>query len=264
LAAACDRTEDHATRAAVVQELVGHADLPIPVARLVVSFLLEEEQPAIARAIVERALRRAPDHAMLHFELGRACLLLADAAAAAAALGRARQLGLAPAIDGQARRLQRLSAVPGLWAATQRIEHALAADDLTGAFAAARALVRRVGPVAEAWYLLGVVCHKRGMLRHAERLLQRALRADPDCADAHNRLGILLVANGRVDAGRVHLERAHVLAPTDPSPLLHLAQACALAGEFAAADAHVAAAERIGAEPGIVQAVRAEIGAGRS
>jgi Flp pilus assembly protein TadD len=119
--------------------------------------------------------------------------------------------------------------------------------------------VRRVGRVAEAWFLYGVVLHKLGRLRRAERLLRRAVRYDDESPDAHNRLGILLVASGRVGEGHSHLVRAHSLAPTDPSPLLHLAQACALLGRAAEAEAHVVAAERCGADPQLVHAVRREI-----
>ncbi len=264
LAAACDRSNDHATRTALVKELVGLDDLPVPVARLVVSFLLEEEQPALARTIVERALQKEPDHAMLHFELGRACLLLDDGSSATTALQRALQLGLQPVVAGQARRFLRLSSVQGLWAAQQLVEKAIAVADLGAALQVARALTRRVGRVAEAWFLYGLVLHKLGRDKRAERLLRRALRLDHESPDAHNRLGILLVASGRVAEGHELLQRAHLLAPADPSPLLHLAQACALLGRMADADAHVTAAENRGADPALVQAVRAEIHAGRA
>ena len=259
LAAVCDRTDDTALRAVLVRELCGLDDLPVPVARLVVSFLLEEEQPGLAQQIVARALQKEPDHAMLHFEMGRASLLLDDGPRATAALQRALQIGLAAPIADQARRFLRLSSVPGLWAGMQLIEKAIAAADLVAAHAAARALVRRVGRVAEAWFLLGLVLHKLGRLRRAERLLRRAVRYDEQSPDAHNRLGILLVSSGRVEEGHRLLARAHELAPTDPSPLLHLAQACALLGRSAEAEAHVAAAERCGADPAMVEAVRREI-----
>lgn len=259
LAAVCDRTDDIALRAVLVRELCGLDDLPVPVARLVVSFLLEEEQPGLAQQIVARALQKEPDHAMLHFEMGRASLLLDDGPRATAALQRALQIGLVAPIADQARRFLRLSSVPGLWAGMQLIEKAIAAADLVAAYAAARALVRRVGRVAEAWFLLGLVLHKLGRLRRAERLLRRAVRYDEQSPDAHNRLGILLVASGRVEEGHRLLVRAHELAPSDPSPLLHLAQACALLGRPAEAEAHVAAAARCGADPAMVEAVRREI-----
>jgi Flp pilus assembly protein TadD len=263
-AAACDRLDDQATRTRLVRELVGMDDLPVPVARLVVSFLLEDEQPGLARTVVNKALQKEPDHAMLHFELGRACLLLDDGDSASSALQRALQLGLQPVVAGQARRFLRLSTVPGLWATTQLVEKAIAAADLVAALAIARAFVRRAGRVAEAWFLYGLVLHKLGRLRRAERLLRRALRHDQESPDAHNRLGILLVASGRVAEGHALLHRAHLLAPTDPSPLLHLAQACALLGRMDEAEAHVDAAANRGADPRLLRAVRAEIHADRT
>jgi Flp pilus assembly protein TadD len=172
---------------------------------------------------------------------------------------RAIELGVPPAVLGLAHRFLRLLAVPGLWTGSQRVEQALAASDLVAADAAARALLRRVGAVGEAWFLFGLVRHKRGRLRAAERLLRRALRCDPRLPDAHNRLGILLVADGRIEEGHRHLAEAHELAPGDPSPLLHLAQACALLGQLTAAEQHLAAAERCGADPQLAAAVRREI-----
>jgi tetratricopeptide (TPR) repeat protein len=259
LAAVCDRSGDHEGRAELVRELVGVDDLPVPVARLVVSFLLEEDHAALARGIVERALKKEPDHAMLHFEHGRALLLLDDGNGAAAALLRALQLGVGDAVARQARRLLRFAAVPGLWAGMQAVERAFGAGDLDAAYAAARALVRKVRRVAEAWFLLGLVLHKRGRLQRAERVLRVALQLDDACPETHNRLGILLVASGRAEDGVRHLQRAHALAPSDPGPLLHLAQACALLGRADEAATHVAAAERAGAEPELLEAVRREI-----
>ena len=90
-------------------------------------------------------------------------------------------------------------------------------------------------------------------------MLRRAVRHDGESPDAHNRLGILLVSTARVAEGHAHLVRAHELAPSDPSPLLHLAQACALLGRLPEAEAHVLAAEGCGADPQMVHAVRREI-----
>lgn len=256
LAAVCDRTGDLAERGRLVERLLVAPDLPIPVARLVVSFLLEEERPLPARGILERALGAEPDNAMLHFEMGRACLLLEQGAHAAVALQKALDLGLPPVVGAQARRFLRLCVVPGLWAGTQIVENAIANGDLPSALAAVHAMARRTGPVAEAWLLLGIVRGKLGHLRRAERAFRRALHLDERCADAHNRLGVLLVSRGQVEDGHRHLERAHELAPMDSGPLLHLAQACALLGRRAEAERHVIAAERAGAEAGLVKAVR--------
>ena len=107
--------------------------------------------------------------------------------------------------------------------------------------------------------MFGIVQHKLGRLRRAERLLRRAVRYHDDCAEAHNRLGIVLLQVGRVKDGSVHLQKAHSLAPDDTSTLLHLAQAKALDGFCAAAEQHIDQAEKLGADPQLVQAVRREI-----
>ena len=184
LAASYDRVGDLNRRHELVEELLGLEDLAVPVARLVVSFLLEEDQPAIARTVVEAALKKAPDQAMLHYELGRACLLLDDAPRAGLALRRAIELGMPEHLQGQANRLLRLSIVPGLWNGTHLVEKAITSGDLGAALGAVRALVRRVGPVAEAWLMFGIVQHKLGKLRRAERLLCRAVSYHEDCAAA--------------------------------------------------------------------------------
>jgi Flp pilus assembly protein TadD len=259
LAASYDRAGDLSRRQELVDELLGHNDLAVPVARLVVSFLLEEDQPAIARTVVESAIEKAPDQAILHYELGRACLLLDDTERAGVALRRALELGLSEHLHVQANRLLRLSLVPGLWHGTHLVEKAISAGDLGAALGAVRALVRRVGPVAEAWLMFGIVQHKLGNVKRAERLLRRAVRCHEGCAEAHNRLGIVLLQSGDVQGGSVHLKKAHELSPKDTSTLLHLAQATALDGCPEVAEKHIDKAEKLGADPQLVQAVRLEI-----
>ncbi|MFK7740765.1 MAG: tetratricopeptide repeat protein [Planctomycetota bacterium] len=259
LAASCDRSGDLERRQELIQELLGCDELPVPVARLVVSFLLEEEQPALARTVLERALALAPDQAMLHFELGRACLMLDDVARAGIAMQRAIELGLQPALHTQAVRMRRLAASPGLWHGSQLVEKALAAGDLGAARDAIRALVRRAASVAESWLMYGVVEHKRGKHRRAERLLRRALDLDADCAEAANRLGVVLLQAGRTAEGTRHLQRANELSPDDTSTLLHLAQATAIEGSQDKANQLVDRAAQLGADPQLVEAVRREV-----
>jgi tetratricopeptide (TPR) repeat protein len=261
LAAACDRLAEHAARNAIVRELVGKDDLPVPVARLVASFLLEEDQPTTALAVVDRALAKAPDLAMLHFERARACLLLGDEAAATTALQRALAAGLAPTFVGQAQRFLRVLARPGLWSGLRSAERALAAGQVDLASIQVRKLVRTHRRAAEAWHQFGLVAHQRGRLRAAERAMRRAIACDGSCGEAHNRLGVLLLLLGRADDGHAHLLRAHELAPHDTSPLLHLAQAEAVRGQRAAAEAYLAAAVRLGADPQLLAAVQREVAA---
>lgn len=261
LAATKDRAGDHVGRSALVEELLGEAELPVPAARLVASFLLEDDRAGDAKDVLDAAIARAPDDAGLHFELGRCCLLLGDTARAAVALRHALDLGLTGATSEQAERLLRHASVPGLWQGLQLIEKAVAAGQLTSALDAARALVRRVGPVAEAWLLFGVVEHKRGRLRRAERLLRRAVRYDEDAAEAHGRLGVLLLQSGRVAEAEEHLMRAHELAPEDGATLLHMAQAAALGGKRQEAAQHARRAGQLGAAQELVEAVLREIAA---
>lgn len=259
LAASCDRIGDVARRRELIDELLGQGDLPVPVARLIVSFLLEEDQPALARTVIEAALEKAPDQAMLHYELGRACLLLDETARASVALQRALDIGLPDHIAGQGKRLLRLALVPGLWIGTHLVEKAILANDLGAALGAVRSLVRRVGPVAEAWLMFGIVQQKLGRLQRAERLLRRAVRYHDNCAEAHNRLGIVLLQRGAVKEGGEHLAHAHKLSPSDTSTLLHLAQATAMSGQADVAERHIQQAEKLGADPQLVRAVREEI-----
>jgi tetratricopeptide (TPR) repeat protein len=259
LAAVADRIGDRRLRGELTAELLTRPTLPVAVARLLVSFLLEEERAEPARAVAERALAADPAHGMLQFELGRACLLLGDDAAAATALAAALALGVAPAVQAQARRLQRLARVPGLWRGSCAVEAAVAAGDLPTALLAARRLVAAYRDVPEALYLLGLVRHKLAQPRRAERWLRRALAGDPDCADTHNRLGVLLLERGALREGHEHLRTAHRLAPDDAAPLLHLAQACALLGEPTEARQHLVAAQRCGADPQLLAAVEREV-----
>lgn len=262
LAAVCDRTGDQALRSELVEELLGEPDLPVPVARLLVSFLLEDERAGQARSVAERALQKDPAQPLLYFDLGRACLLLDDETEAASALRRALQSGLPPAVLPQAQRYLRLLAKPGLWRGVQQVEQALHGGDARQARVAAGSLLRACGASAEASYQAGLVRHKLGDARRAEVSLRRALRRDPLHADSHNRLGVLLLERGDYLAGHHHLELAHRLAPTETAPLLHLAQACALLGQIDAADRHLALAEGLGADSQLLQAVRREVADG--
>jgi tetratricopeptide (TPR) repeat protein len=262
LAAVCDRTGDQVLRQELTEALLGQPDLPVPVARLLVSFLLEDERPQAARSVAERALQKDPAQPLLQFDLGRACLLLHDETTAAQALRNALRNGLPPAVLPQAQRYLRLLAKPGLWRGVQQVESALLGGDPQRARLAAGRLLRVCGSSAEACYQAGLVRHKLGDPRRAEASLRRALRRDPLHPDSHNRLGVLLLERGDYVAGHHHLELAHRLAPTETAPLLHLAQACALLGQIDEADRHLTMAEGLGADSQLLQAVRREVAGG--
>jgi len=262
LAAVCDRTGDQALRQELTEALLGESDLPVPVARLLVSFLLEDDRPGPARSVAERALQKDPAQPLLQFDLGRACLLLHDETEAAKALRGALQNGLPPAVLPQAQRFLRLLARPGLWRGVQQVELALHGGNAQQARLAAGRLLRHCGASAEACYQAGLVRHKLGDPRRAEASLRRALRRDPLHPDSHNRLGVLLLERGDYVGGHRHLDLAHRLAPTETAPLLHLAQACALLGQIDEADRHLAMAEGLGADAQLLQAVRREVSGG--
>jgi Flp pilus assembly protein TadD len=220
------------------------------------SFLIDADRNADALAAIDRALVGAAGDAGLWLERGRACLLLDRCAEAVAALQRARELGVASETRCDLERLGRLATVPGLFAAMRRVDQLLLREDRAAALRAARVFVRRDRRIAEAWLFLGIVCHKLGRERRAEWALRRALQLDGELAEAHNRLGILLVVRGELRAGYQHLVRAEALAPVDPSPQLHLAQACVLLGRRDDGSRHLDQAARFGANPEMVAAIR--------
>lgn len=256
LAAIADRLGDTALRDRLIDDLRGQSGLPPAVARLVGSFLLERDRADEARAVLERAVQQYADDAGLWLDLGRACLLLEDHGAAATALQQAGARSGAAESRRDIERLLRLSSVPGLFAAMRRVDALLARGEARIALRQAREIVRRCRHAAEAWLFLGVVRHKLRQERRAESALRQALALDNELAEAHNRLGILLVARGQVEAGHEHLERAGTLAPNDPSPQMHLAQACALLGRRGDGERYLEAAQRLGANPQLLEAIR--------
>ncbi|MCA8976502.1 MAG: hypothetical protein KDC98_17410, partial [Planctomycetes bacterium] len=198
-AACCDQLGDRQKRHELCDEMLQLHDLPLPVSRLLVSFLIEEERAGPARTVALRALAKDPAQPVMHFELGRACLSLDDCDRAAVSLQEAIHRGLPAELEPRARRLLRLAAEPGLWRRSQDVEAAVARRDFAAALRHVTVLARNVPRVAEVWFLAGVVRHKLGDDTRAERALRRALRMDQALPDAHNRLGILLVARGAVE-----------------------------------------------------------------
>lgn len=256
LAAVADRLGDSSLRDRILDQLVVKDDLPAPAARLVGSFLMERERYDDARSVLKRASVAFPQDAGVWLDLGRACLMLDRQDEARDAL---REAASNAGVDEGRRdidRLLRLSKVPGLFAGMRTVDTTLAKGDAREALRLARTVVRRSRHAAEAWLFLGVVRQKLRHERRAEIALRRALTLDEDLAEAHNRLGILLVGRGEVEKGHAHLLRAVALAPEDPSPQLHLAQACVLLGRRADAETHLRAAQDLGARPELVDAVR--------
>lgn len=258
LAAIHDRLGEVAERDRLGGELQQRGPLPEPVARVLITFLLDAGRSIEALTIADQALQLAPASAAMHVERGRALLLLDRQADAVAALQTALEHEPGPELRRECERMLRLCTAPGLLPSLHRIEHELRHGNTRAALQLARRQVRAVADAAEAWLVLGIVRQKLAQPRRAERALRRALALQPDLAEAHNRLGILLVGRGSCEVGHQHLLRAHQLAPNDPSPRLHLAQACVLLGRRAEGEDHLLAAERLGASPATLAAVRRE------
>ncbi len=256
LAAVADRVGDSALRDGILDQLVAHRDLPAPAARLVGSFLMERERYQDARSVLARASKAYSQDAGVWLDLARACLMLDLQDEARAALHEAATNAGVDEGRRDIERLLRLSKVPGLFSGMRVVDATLAKGDARQAIRLARGVVRRSRHAAEAWLFLGVVRQKLRLDRRAEMALRRALTLDDGLAEAHNRLGILLVGRGEVENGHAHLVRAVALSPTDPSPQLHLAQACVLLGRRADAETHLRAAQDLGARPELVDAVR--------
>jgi predicted CXXCH cytochrome family protein len=69
----------------------------------------------------------------------------------------------------------------------------------------------------------------------AEQVLNDALKMNPDFADAHYALGLLMVREKRLDQGLNHLERASILRPEDPRYVYTYAVGLNSAGDAARA-----------------------------
>src|SRR5262245_1428333 len=80
-----------------------------------------------------------------------------------------------------------------------------------------------------------VAAEEHGRLADAERQYRALLAADPDHAEALERLGFLGLPAGRPEAARPLLERALALAPELPGHYRRLAEGHAGAGRWAAA-----------------------------
>jgi Tfp pilus assembly protein PilF len=251
-----DLLGDRAARDELCRRILAAGEPPPTVTRLLVAFLLEQRRPAEALVLLERALERSRDDAALWLERGRTLLLLERVGEAQVALARSLELEPAPPMRREAERLLRVGRVPGLPPALQSAENAVKEGRLRDGLRVLRGILRADRSCAEPWLLLGIVRQKLAHPRRAERALRRAIELQPELADAHNRLGILLVARGRAAQGLGHLLQALALLPGESSVRVHLAQACALLGRRREGEEHLAEAERLGASPATLDAVR--------
>lgn len=226
LAAAEEECGDNAMRDRLLDDLATEPELPVPVARLVASYLVDGDRSDEAVALIDRVRAGGVEHAGLWLEHGRALIGLDRAVEAKLSLERCLAIDPEPDIRAEARRLMRLTEDDDLLPDIHELEDALRAGDLRRASLLSRRLVRHRPELAEAWLLLGVVRQRYSQFRRAIRAFARAIELQPDLGDAHNRLGVLLAARGKDLEGYNHLRKAAELMPHDSSPWLHLSQVC--------------------------------------
>jgi Tfp pilus assembly protein PilF len=256
LAGIADLLGQDEERDRLCERILAAGDPPATVVRLLVAFLTEQDRMEQALALVERALQRDHADAALWLECARLQLLLGHTAAAQPGLARALTLDPDGESGRDARRLLRVAQVEGLMPALRRVEQSMREGRLREALAETLVLCRSAETCADVWLLAGILRQKLGQRRRAEHALRKALALEPALGDAHNRLGILLVARGRVEQGHAHLVQAQALLPAEPSVRLHLAQAAALLGRRAEGEQYIADAERLGAGAEEVAAIR--------
>ena len=224
--------------------------------RIVVSFLLERERVAEAVALAEEYVRRQPGQPGPWFDKGRALVAAKRHDDAVDAFEACLRLAPQDALRDEAARHLRFARAPELAVAMRAIDDALLEGNLRLALRRARGLVHDHPELAEAWLFFGVTLQRTQRARRAERALRRCLELDPDMGEAHNRLGILLVGRGSHREGYEELCEAVRLQPREPSPLVHLAQACHYLGLRQEGEQALARAERIGGAHEAVEAVR--------
>ena len=221
--------------------------LPASAARLLASVLVARDMAQRAERIASHAARGNPRHAGLWLEVGRARLAVGDPQGARRAFEQVRACDPTPQILSEARRLGEVGFDDDVLKALQEIERALAGGDFEVALRDAKQLCRKKPTLAEAWLLLGVARQRLDKMRGARRAFSRAIDLDPDCADAHNRLGILLAVNGRDRDALAHLSRAVELMPHEWGPRLHLAQVAGHLGNLDDARREFERARKLGA-----------------
>ncbi|MBM4376998.1 MAG: protein kinase [Deltaproteobacteria bacterium] len=107
--------------------------------------------------------------------------------------------------------------------------------------------------LAETHLASAMLAVQRGDLSAGATELGRALDIAPTFAEAHSYLGELQCEAGRVEEGRRRLRLALELQPESWRPHASLARVCALRGDIAGAEAHIAEVQRLRGDRGIVR-----------
>lgn len=250
------RAGEREAQVATLEELVAQEGLPPSVARVVAAELTERDRCREAVEVVERTLAVHPRDPGLWVEKARALMRSGDGPAAQPALHRALDLDPSPVVQREAQRLLRLAHAPETLRDLREVDDALQAGNLAGALRLARRLARRHREMGEAWLFLGIVHQRMSHPWRAMRAFRRAAVCTPNLGEAQNRLGILLAQRGQYQEAFEHLQRAVRLLPWEAGPRIHLAQACYYLGRTQEGRQALAEAERLGADVGLLGAVR--------
>jgi arylsulfatase A-like enzyme/Flp pilus assembly protein TadD len=185
--------------------------------------LIELGDAAKAKALVEPHLARDPGNPRLWHTLAKARLRLRDVNGARDAI--AKSLDLAPGLE---------------FLRTTHAEILSAAGDEKAAGAELEAILRDNPRAVDASLQLSAMAIRRNDPAASEKILLAAFQAgarDPDLLD---RLGQLMLRNGREREAREYFAQALALWPDDPVALLALGQSDLSAGDPASAIRHLA------------------------
>lgn len=247
---------DDATRDRLLQALAGHTSVPTAVVLPVVEYLVRIDRLDDAARQLGKALLIEPRSIGLRLEAARIALLRDDTVGAERELAACRAARPSTAVLAELDRLARFVTMPDALRDLRAIESAIARGAFSEALPTARRLVRRHAELAEGWLLLGIVRSKLGHRWRAARAFGAALQRDALLGEAHHRLGMLWLAAGKAARSVEPLRRAGELMPQESAPRLHLAQACALLGNYADGRKALDRAVELGAARTVVDEVR--------
>lgn len=133
---------------------------------------------------------------------------------------------------------------PDLEQSKLAIGYALSFTDPDASYAVLEPLAKSRSTDARLLIDLGLIAVKRRQLEDAERWFRAAIAAEPRAADAHSRLGVVLLSRGATDEGIASLERAIDLDPLLEHPHSRLGYRAARANDHATALPHFEAAAK--------------------
>jgi superkiller protein 3 len=179
---------------------------------------LQQDDPAGAQGLFERAIAEQPDDPRAHLDLGIALELQGDADGAEGSYRRA--IELAPDLTEALNNLAVLLRLRGeLDESVALLQRAIASDNRSAA----------------AYTNLGLAQEDRGEMREAERAYRQALSLDDSALMTRVNLGLLLVRLGDVDGAREQLRKALPGAQGNRAALLAIGNGLRRAGDSAGA-----------------------------